>query len=152
MQNIKEIHLLASIISSCKTLEDIGYGKTGPRKIIRETIHFIWETGLNKPAKFSKKRIRSHMASKERNNQNLRYDHPVPLKIIIEKLFALDEIDEKNVKKLLSKYIKNGGVLITKDEDKTLTEIGLKSSMPDNWDGVDVYARYKSANIDLLIN
>ena len=39
------------------------------RKIIRECIHFFWETGNNKPTKFSKKRIRSLMATKEHNNK-----------------------------------------------------------------------------------
>ena len=38
---IQAISHITSIISSCKVLEDIGYGRTGTRKIIRETIHFI---------------------------------------------------------------------------------------------------------------
>ena len=93
MENNQAISHITSIISSCKELEDIGYGRTGTRKIIRETIHFIWETGLNKETKFSKKRARSLSASKEENNKNLIYDHPIPLKIIIEMLFKLENID-----------------------------------------------------------
>ena len=58
MENNQAISHITSIISFCKELEDIGYGRTGTRKIIRETIHFIWETGLNKETKFSKKRAR----------------------------------------------------------------------------------------------
>lgn len=150
MENNQAISHITSIISSCKELEDIGYGKTGTRKIIRETIHFIWETGLNKETKFSKKRARSLSASKEENNKNLIYDHPIPLKIIIEMLFKLENIDEKNVELILSKYIKYGGVLITKNEDKILNGLGLQFKMPENWDREDIFARYKLANIEII--
>ena len=113
---------IASIISSCRRLEELGNNKTGPRKIIREAIFFIWETGVNKPTKFSKKRARSIRASKEKDIKNLRYDHPIPLKIIIEKLYSLEEINEASLLRILNRYIKEGGILITKEEDKVLNE------------------------------
>ena len=150
MKDDRKISLITPIISSCKKFEEMGYGKTGSRKIIRECIHFFWETGNNKPTKFSKKRIRSLMATKENNNKNLRYDHPVPLRVVCEILFSLDKINEKNIKFILEKFIKNGGVLITKDEDNKLTKMGLKSSMPENWNGEDIFARYKKADIEIV--
>ena len=150
MKHNKEIPYITSIISSCKKLEDLGYGKTGTRRIVRETIHFIWETGIGKKSKFSKDRLRSYKASKENKNSNLRYDHPVPLRVIIEMIFALDEIDEKNVELILLKYIKYGGVLITTEEDKTLNNLGLQSEMPGNWDKDDIFARYKLADIEII--
>ena len=148
----KNNHLgeIASIISSCKRLEEMGNNKTGPRKIIREAIFFIWETGVNKFTKFSKNRARSIRASKVKDIKNLRYDHPIPLKIIIEKLYSLEKINEASVLKVLDKYLKDGGILITKEEDKILNEKGLQSSMPNDWDGIDTLARYKKAEIKLL--
>ena len=140
---------IASIISSCRRLEELGNNKTGPRKIIREAIFFIWETGVNKPTKFSKKRARSIRASKEKDIKNLRYDHPIPLKIIIEKLYSLEEINEASLLRILNRYIKQGGILITKEEDKLLNEKGLRSSMPKDWDEEDILARYKKAGIEI---
>jgi hypothetical protein len=65
-------------------------------------------------------------------------------------IFALDEIDEKNVELILLKYIGYGGILITTEEDKTLNSLGLQSKMPENWDKEDIFARYKLADIEII--
>ena len=63
---------IASIISSCRRLEELGNNKTGPRKIIRDAIFFIWETGVNKPTKFSKKRARYTVENNHRKTLQFR--------------------------------------------------------------------------------
>ena len=39
------------------------------------------------------------------------------------------------------------GVIITKAEDRRLDREGLGRKMPDGWDEVDIWARYKAAGI-----
>ena len=40
-------------------------------------------------------------------------------------------------------------VHITKEEDKKLRKAGLVKTMPKDWDGIDVYARYKAVDIEI---
>ena len=52
---------------------------------------------------------------------------------------------EENIEEFLNKYYRLG--VLTKAEDIRLNDIKLKSDMPQDWDGNDVFARYKKAEI-----
>ena len=58
-----------------------------------------------------------------------------------------EKFSEEAVRQLLERYWLIA--LITKEEDDTLTNLGLQKKMPGDWDGTDVFARYKAAGISL---
>lgn len=76
----------------------------------------------------------------------LMVDHAVPLGVLREHILAnaaLHNTDE------LRNYLKctyRLGV-ITHAEDAVLTRLGLRSAMPEGWDGTNVYARYEAAGV-----
>lgn len=77
--------------------------------------------------------------------EGLVHEHVVPRKVIREKLFTLSKPSISSVKRILEKYCI--GVVVTKEEDVHLRNLQLHSSMPEDWDRKDVWARYKKANI-----
>jgi len=40
--------------------------------------------------------------------------------------------------------------LVTLEEDARLRAAGLRSTMPDDWDGENVWARYEAVGIELI--
>ena len=72
-------------------------------------------------------------------------DHAVPVKIIHKILRKDLNPSEESIEKLLQTYYSLG--VLTSDEDKALNKLGLKSEMPEDWDGVNVFARYEKAGI-----
>ncbi|MCG9084270.1 hypothetical protein [Laribacter hongkongensis] len=93
-------------------------------------------------------------AIKNNVNSDLIYEHIVPkAKYIqnpcIEKARSSTEgVSYEFVFDLVCKYWKIA--IITKDEDKKLTEAKLGIKMPDGWDGVNVLARYEEVGISLI--
>lgn len=79
------------------------------------------------------------------NPRELRHEHIVPRKILIEKLLNLEGIKKETVFSILKTFCI--GVVVTKSEDLRLNVCKLKSSMPPDWDGEDPWARYKCAGI-----
>ena len=60
------------------------------------------------------------------------HEHPVPRQVIREKLFALRKPSTTSVKRVLTRYCI--GAVISKAEDITLNQNGLRSKMPEDWE------------------
>lgn len=96
-------------------------------------------------------------ASKMSSRKDVVKEHVIPLKVITK--FLLDQAKKRDLDTDEISRIIDGMLIfatITKDEDKKLSEIGLKSEMPDGYfesDSIhfkDVFSRYKEAKIDLI--
>jgi len=77
------------------------------------------------------------------------HEHVIPHSIVMNKLFSLDSLTNENIMSIIQKYYVI--CAITKEEDKRLNAIGLKSKMPEGWDEANdnVFARYESAGISI---
>ena len=75
------------------------------------------------------------------------HEHPVPRKEIRERLFKLQRPSASSVRNVLDPLC--FGVVVTKKEDLALIKAGLNAKMPHDWDGKDVYARYKVVGIEV---
>ena len=73
-------------------------------------------------------------------------EHVVPQMEIVNMLLDGDYSSKHEVKELLVKYFRV--LLVTKKEHGKLNASGLRSTMPKDWDGKDVWARYKSVGIE----
>lgn len=74
-------------------------------------------------------------------------DHAVPLAVLVRKLFETDfDLSRNCLKVFLERNYHLG--LLTAAEDCRLNQLGLRSTMPANWDGADLIARYRNAGID----
>jgi len=79
---------------------------------------------------------------------DLRYEHRVPLSVLIS-LIAASDYDPLRAEEILKDYFQI--VWITKEEDKVLKQHGLNSKMPAGWkigDAPD--ARYQEAGIKVI--
>lgn len=79
--------------------------------------------------------------------QELRHEHVVPRRVIISLLLDTVDVHEDRVRSALQLCV---GAVVTKEEDRQLNSVGLRRRMPHDWDGVDVFARYKVAGIELV--
>ncbi len=84
------------------------------------------------------------------NHTDLVFEHMVPKKKYIqepcEHLAASRRLTEEKIVELLETYWHIA--TITKQQDKLLS----RSSMPDDWDGINVLSRYEIAGIQLVNN
>ncbi len=75
------------------------------------------------------------------------HEHVVPHSIVMEKLLLLDPVTNERILAFVRKYYVI--CAITKEEDRRLNRNGLRSKMPEGWDGENdsVFARYDVAKI-----
>ncbi len=76
----------------------------------------------------------------------LRNDHVIPREVIRRVLLASESLSSAWVREVLARWCI--GSVITIEEDRRLTQEGLRSKMPDDWDGEDVWSRYLRAGIE----
>jgi len=129
-----------------------GFEKAGVKgysKIWRDSVFYYWEQW--RIPKFSRMRIHSTelslrmINSSNKNPLDSAYDHAIPFAYLRKKL-GFGIVDENNIYSYLSYII---GVNITKSEDRKLNEKKLGQRMPTDWDGIDIFARYERAGIEL---
>lgn len=87
------------------------------------------------------------------NTKDLIYEHMVPKEKYIqgpclEAVKNRSPLSLTQIHELLNRYWHIA--IITIDEDKLLNSLKLRKHMPENWDGIDILARYKMANINLI--
>lgn len=93
----------------------------------------------------------SKLASKTRDPKAVVKEHVIPLNVITDKLKTLardNKTSKFDIKNVLDKYIIFA--TITKEEDALLREAKLTSTMPDDWNGKDLWARYKKVGIKMI--
>lgn len=79
--------------------------------------------------------------------KGLIHEHVVPKSVLIRMLFDLSNPTTEAVAGILDRFCI--GVVVTRDEDKRLTQAGVRRRMPDDWDGRDVWVRHRLAGIDI---
>ena len=82
------------------------------------------------------------------NKKQLRHEHLVPRKVLIRRMHSLENPDVETVYAILDSMCV--GVVVTVEEDRILSQAGLRSKMPDEWNGVDAWARHKAVNLTAI--
>ncbi|MCZ2128631.1 MAG: hypothetical protein LC099_12805 [Anaerolineales bacterium] len=72
----------------------------------------------------------------------------MPKNIIIDRLVNLSAPSSKSVEGVLQRFCI--GVVVTAEEDQRLNKLGLRAKMPEGWNGVDPWARYAEAKIEVV--
>jgi hypothetical protein len=88
-------------------------------------------------------------AALEMGDSKVIADHAIPVSISLLEVRSHEQghsVDE--LVTLVAKY--STMVLITEEEDQKLRRAGLVKSMPENWDGIDLFARYRHVGIQLV--
>ncbi|MBU1447017.1 MAG: hypothetical protein KKF58_01775 [Gammaproteobacteria bacterium] len=90
-------------------------------------------------------------SSKIVDGTKTRIEHVIPVKVVMDMLISDwrdTAVTNQNVLKL-KEFLRDNLLLaeITHEEDGMLNQCGLQKKMPSNWDGVDLFARYRAAGI-----
>ncbi len=131
------------ILSALTLFLAAGGSRASAHRIARETLFFIYEGG-------NKEKYERHPKSKAARTQNGKnqvvYDHAVPLKLWIGTILDDEKLSLTRFRRIMADWLHVR--IITKDENRLLNALKLHSSMPDDWDGHDVEARYTKARIE----
>ena len=135
-------HLRATMPTNAAT-------KFAIREVIREAINKScpdYKGNMNRRnVRYMSVRAQEALAAGE---AGLVADHAVPVSVALSEVNGHQQghsVDE--LVALVARY--STMVLITQDEDEQLRKAGLVKSMPENWDGKDMFARYKQVGIQL---
>lgn len=75
-------------------------------------------------------------------------EHILPVSLALREFESLEPLTVDAVVEMVANYSLTA--LITHEEDQKLREAQLVKSMPENWDGKNIFARYQATGIDLL--
>jgi hypothetical protein len=93
---------------------------------------------------YTHKNIKRSIAAKDAPKKDVNLEHAIPMKVLIEKLLTTKNLTAEKVDEILHQFCIV--MVITKHEDSLLNS-KYKSSMPSEWNGTDVYARYTAVGI-----
>ena len=84
------------------------------------------------------------------NFLNLRFEHVVPISLINERVLEREDVTPQKIEEIVLKL----SVLsvITLHEHEKLKAAGLNQKMPVDWDGEDLFARYRTVGIKWIAN
>jgi len=76
----------------------------------------------------------------------LSHEHVVPLKVVVDKIFITPK--DTSIQEYVD-IINQWGVvaIITREEDLLFRTFKLSKGMPEDWDGKDVFARYRTVGL-----
>ena len=133
--------------STAATLIHIAISMEGD-KVDKRLIRMItdyWLKEVKKEDVYTHKNIKRSIAAKYANKKEVNLEHAIPMKVLIEMLLKTENLTAEKVDKILNQFCVV--MIITKDED-SLLNAKYRSSMPSNWNGVDIYARYTAVGIE----
>lgn len=142
------LNLIAEAVAYCRKVAAMGMPASCYSKALREPIHFLWDRIGTKHQ--SARYATEEALATERGVGLIVFDHAIPFRYQLEELISISELTPDAVRSALVKF--GVAVLITKEQDRLLTSLGLQRNMPNGWDGVDPLARYKAAEIPLIDN
>jgi len=73
-------------------------------------------------------------------------EHVVPKMAIVNRLMDMEPLTATAITELLTSRFMV--MLVTREEHARLNASGLRSTMPRDWDGSDVFARYAAVEIE----
>ena len=149
---------------------------TGVRNLCAVAVHLRQTMPVNAATKFAIRTVLREAINKSNaeykgnvNRKNCRYistavqrqlstdpaarlvaDHAVPVSVSLRAFEGLEPLSIDSVVALMAKYTIM--VLITPEEDEQLRQAGLVKSMPSDWNGEELLARYRAVGIEVRPN
>ena len=146
----QRLDLILESVRYCQRVRAMGMPSACYSKALREPIFFLWELRDTKK-KYNAATFRSVSSlGVDPRRGGLVYDHAIPFVYLQRELLALEAPTKESVSVILLRH--GVACLITKDEDLLLSKNSLGRSMPSDWDGTDVLARYNSVGIKVVPN
>ena len=126
--------------------ESFGFTRNECCRNLKTALHQFWQNKtLGLHGQSQKKNIPRSKAALEKNISECEVEHVIPLMYIVNMLMETTPINKESIKNILDKYFHV--LLVTKEEHNRLNASGLRSTMPEDWDGENIWARYEAVGI-----
>jgi hypothetical protein len=129
-----------------RAAEKFGFTRNECCRNLKTALHQYWQNktmGLH--GQSQKKRIPRSVAATGLPLAECVVEHAVPQMEIVNRLMGLNPLTEEAIESLLRRLFVV--TLVTKAEHALLNASGVRSTMPEGWDGKNVYARYEAVGI-----
>jgi len=141
------IDFIVFAIIQAKEAEQFGFTRNECCRNLKTALHQYWQNKiLGQHGQSQKVNLPRSKLSVGKPLSDLDVEHVVPQMVIVNMLMDMEPLDKQSVESVLKKYFRV--MLVTKDEHKKLNASGLRSKMPQDWDGVDTWARYCAVDIE----
>lgn len=135
-------------VQQAKEAEAFGFTRNECCRNLKTALHQYWQ---NKTMGFHgqsrKARIPRSKAAMGRPLSECVVEHVVPQMAIVNHLMDMESLTPQAITEFLTSHF--AVMLVTHDEHARLNASGLRSTMPKDWDGSDVFARYSAVGIEL---
>ena len=146
MKNTGNLDFIIFAIRQEKEAEAFGFKRNECCRNLKLALHHYWqnkELGLHGISQ--KHNVRRSKAAKDKLINECDVEHAVPLMWIVNELMKMNLPTKIRVRNLLRKYFRV--LLVTKEEHRKLNASGFRSTMPQDWDRRDPWARYTAVGI-----
>lgn len=144
---LDNLDFIVFAVKQAQEAERFGFTRNECCRNLKIAIHQYWQ---NKTIKMSgvsqKKNISRSKKAMGKENKHCIVEHVVPQMFFVDEFMGMQSPNKKKIEDILRKYFRV--LLVTNEENKKLTELKLRSKMPDGWDREDIWARYKLTGIE----
>lgn len=141
------IDFIVFAIIQAQEAEQFGFTRNECCRNLKTALHQYWQNKtLGQHGQSQKTNLPRSKSAIGKPLPDLDVEHVVPQMEIVNMLMDMKSLDKKSVESVLKTYFHV--LLVTKDEHRKLNASGLRSKMPNDWDGVNVWARYRAVGIE----
>ena len=143
---MKILIILFFSIKQAVEAEEFGFTRNECCRNLKLALHQHWQNKtMHLHGQSQKKNIPRSKEAVDKKTNECEVEHVVPQMYIVNMLMDMHTVNRNNVKLILEKYFHV--LLVTKEEHQKLNASGLRSTMPEDWDGENIWARYEAVGI-----
>jgi len=133
-------------VRQAKEAESFGFTRNICCRNLKIALHQYWQHGILGLHSLSQKaRIPRSKAAMKKPLGECVVEHVIPQQVIVNRLMDMKPLTKPAVSKLLKSWYHVR--LVTRTEHQRLTKLKLRYTMPPDWNGADIFARYAAAGI-----
>lgn len=141
------VEFILFAIKQAKEAEAFGFTRNVCCRNLKTALHQYWQNKtLKLHGQSQKAKIPRSKAALNKPLNECVVEHVVPQMAIVNRLMNMEPLTEATVEELLKKWFTV--MLVTHEEHSRLNASGLRSTMPLDWDGADVFSRYAAVGIE----
>ena len=141
------IEFIVFAIRQAKDAEQFGFTRNESCRNLKTALHQYWQ---NKTLGFHGQSQKHNIPKSKRAAKipiaECDVEHVVPVMYIVNVLMDMDSLTAEHVECILRKYFQV--LVVSKEEHQKLNASGLRSKMPSNWDGENIWSRYDKVGIE----
>lgn len=142
------IEFIVFAIEQARQAEAFGFTRNECCRNLKTALHQYWQNKeLQQHSTAHKSRIPRSRAAASVELAECEVEHAVPQMHIVNLLMDMPSPTTEKVRELLKRLFVVR--LVTRQEHAALNSSGLRSKMPEEWDTLDVFARYKRVGIEI---